>query len=87
MLRMVIEKPMQFTIVIAVPLSVSGAFCATKVENSGESAIITIPQKSKKSTKVVSYATIKKSNVTKQQILENKSIEKAVLLVQNFVAR
>ena len=84
---MVIEKPIQFTMVKAVPLSFLGAFCATKVENSGESAITTIPQKSKKSTKVVSFATIKKSGAAKQQIQESKSIEKAVLLVPNFVAR
>ena len=87
MLRMVIEKPMQFTIVIAVPLSVSGAFCAIKVENSGESAITTIPQKSKKSTKIVSFATRKKSGAIKQQIQESKSIEKAVLLVPNLAAK
>ena len=71
----------------AVPFSFLGAFCATKVENSGESAITTIPQKSKKSTKVVSFATIKKSGEVKQQAQESKSIEKAVLLVPNFVAR
>ncbi len=71
----------------AVPLSFSGAFCAIKVENSGESAITTIPQKSKKSTKIVSFATRKKSGAIKQQIQESKSIEKAALLVPNFAAR
>lgn len=48
MLTMVIEKPMQLTIVRAVPLSFFGALFATKVENRGESATTTIPQKIKK---------------------------------------
>ena len=51
MLIIVIEKPIQFTIVKAVPLSLEGAFRATKVENKGESAITTIPQKIKKAIK------------------------------------
>ena len=41
---MVIENPMQFTMVSADPLDSCGAFCATKVENIGESAITTNPQ-------------------------------------------
>lgn len=39
------EKPIQFTIVSDVPLDSSGALCATNVENKGESAITTTPQK------------------------------------------
>ncbi len=38
------ENPIQFTIVREVPLDSSGAHWATKVENSGESAITVIPQ-------------------------------------------
>lgn len=38
------EKPTQFTIVSAVPFISDGAFCATNVENRGESATTTIPQ-------------------------------------------
>ena len=87
MLRMVIENPIQFTMVKAVPLSFLGAFCATKVENRAESAITTIPQKSKKSRKIVSFDIRKKSGETKQQIQESKSTEKAVLLVPNLVAK
>ena len=41
---MVIEKPMQLTIVSDVPFDAGCAFCATSVENSGESAITAIPQ-------------------------------------------
>jgi hypothetical protein len=44
MLTIVIEKPMQLTIVNDVPLECSGAFCATRVENKGESATTTMPQ-------------------------------------------
>lgn len=45
---MVIENPMQFTIVSAVPLNFGMAFCATRVENKGESAMTTMPQNNKK---------------------------------------
>ena len=47
---MVMEKPIQFTIVSDVPLESSGALLATSVENNGESAITTNPQKNKKAT-------------------------------------
>ena len=40
----VMENPTQVTIVSAVPLDSTGAFCATSVENSGESAITAMPQ-------------------------------------------
>ena len=84
---MVIENPIQFSMVKAVPLSFSGVFCATKVENIAESAITIIPQKSKKSRKIVPFDTRKKSGETKQQIQESKSTEKAVLLVPNLAAK
>ena len=45
---MVMAKPIQLTIVKDVPLDASGAFWATKVENKGESATTTIPQKKRK---------------------------------------
>ena len=44
MLIIVIAKPIEFTIVKAVPFNFEGAFCATKVEKSGESAMTTMPQ-------------------------------------------
>ncbi len=40
-------KPMEFTMVSAVPLISGEAFLATNVENKGESATTTIPQKLK----------------------------------------
>ena len=46
-LTMVMEKPIQLTIVSEVPLASSATFCATRVENNGESAITTNPQKNK----------------------------------------
>ena len=39
----VIEKPMQLTMVSDVPFDAGWAFCATNVENNGESAITAIP--------------------------------------------
>ena len=42
---MVIENPIQLTIVSEDPRDSSGAFCATKEENKGESAITASPQK------------------------------------------
>ncbi len=48
MLTMVMAKPMQFTTVNAVPRALEGACFATIVENRGESATTTMPQKSKK---------------------------------------
>ena len=45
---MVIENPIQFTMVKAVPLILASALFATKVENRGESAITTNPQKKRK---------------------------------------
>ena len=45
---MVMAKPIEFTMVSAVPLISGGAFLATRVENKGESATTTTPQKHKK---------------------------------------
>ena len=53
MLTMVIENPIQFTIVRAVPLNSGDALWATKVENRGESAMTTMPQKSRKANTMV----------------------------------
>lgn len=39
------ENPIQFTMVREVPFDATGALCATRVENKGESAITTSPQK------------------------------------------
>ena len=56
-LIIVIEKPMELTIVSAVPFISAGAFWATSVEKRGESAMTTIPQKSKKITNRISNST------------------------------
>ena len=53
MLIIVIEKPIQFTIVNAVPLSCGVVLFATRLENKGESAITLIPQIIKKMIKSV----------------------------------
>jgi hypothetical protein len=50
-LTMVIENPMQFTMVSDVPRDAAGAFCAIKLENNGESAITENPQINKKKMK------------------------------------
>ena len=44
MLTMVMANPMQLTMVNAVARDCCGAFCATRVENIGESAMTTMPQ-------------------------------------------
>lgn len=44
---MVMLKPIQFTMVKAVPLELAVAVFATRVENNGESAMTTKPQKIK----------------------------------------
>ena len=64
---MVSAKPIEFTIVSAVPLVVAAVFCATKVENIGESEMTTIPQNNKKvkNTKVFD---VKNKGETIQQI-------------------
>ena len=50
---MVIAKPIQVTMVMAVPLMDAMAFCATIDENNGESAITTNPQKTTNKRKVI----------------------------------
>ena len=48
----VIAKPIQLTIVSAVPLEDAGAWPATKEENNGESAMTTKPQNMRKVMKI-----------------------------------
>ena len=81
---MVIKKPMQFTIVIDVPLVSFGAFCATNVENKGESAITTNPQNNKKHiTRVMESLESNKGEI-RQQIQEENNIKPASLNVPIF---
>lgn len=53
MLKMVMVKPMEFTMVSAVPFVSAEALWATNVENKGESPMTTNPQKAKKVIKIV----------------------------------
>ena len=66
MLTTVIAKPMQFTAVSEVPLDSAGALRATSVENKGESAITTIPQKKRKLRKIITEPENKMSGETRQ---------------------
>ena len=52
MLTMVMANPIELTMVKAVPLHSAGAFFATRVENRGESAMTTNPQKMRKPTRI-----------------------------------
>ena len=84
MLIIVIENPIQLTIVKAVPLSFDGAFWATKVENKGESAITTIPQNSKKTINKFLFATWNRKGAAIQQIQDKNKKLKAVFLMPIF---
>jgi hypothetical protein len=79
MLMMVIENPMQFMIVSAEPLDSSAAFCATRVENSGESAITTSPQNNKKMIKTGGEAFKINNAETKQHNPESARARVAML--------
>ena len=75
---------MQFTIVNDVPLDASGAFWATKVENRGESATTTIPQKNRKTKRKKMEFWDKKKGEIKQQIQEANKAKVAMFLGLNF---
>ena len=77
-LKIVMAKPMQFTMVKAVPFIFGVAFLATNVENNGESAMTTIPQNSMKlrNQNFELNDTIK--GIIKQQIPDNNKAENAV---------
>src|SRR6478672_6595507 len=64
---MVMAKPIQLTMVSAVPLKFSGACFATSEENKGESAITTKPQKNKNIKKTVKEVFNKNIGDNKQQ--------------------
>ncbi len=70
---MVMVKPMQLTMVKAVPLTAAGAFCATRVENKGESAMTTIPQNKRNNIKIgVGACSNSKEEIKQQQPDKNK---------------
>ena len=63
----VMENPIQFTIVNEVPLDSSATFCAISVEKSGESAMTTNPQKNKKLISIPVELLNKNKGESKQQ--------------------
>ena len=78
---MVSVNPIQFTIVSAVPLLCGSVFCATKVENRGESAMTTIPQKTRHPMNTISEDIIKINGDIRQHIQESSSAVKAIFFV------
>ena len=78
----VIAKPILFTIVNAVPLVSASAFCATRVENNGESAITTMPQKIRKAISNGSDIIIIRGE-SRQHIPDKDNATAAVFLVPN----
>lgn len=87
MLIIVIKKPMQFTIVRAVPFNSLTALLATRVENNGESAITTIPQNRRNPIMII-VDSIKniKGDIIQHRHDKSKAME-AVFLVPIFIER
>ena len=77
---------MQVTMVMAVPLIWAGTFCATRVENKGESAITTNPQKIRKMKNGIK-ARSKANGDTAQQQPDKKRAAKAIFLAPDFCER
>ena len=73
-----IKKPIEFTIVSAVPLSSTGTHCATKVENIGESEITVIPQNRRKKINTPLDCTPNINGEIKQQLAESSIEVKAI---------
>ena len=84
MLIIVIANPIQFTIVSAVPLIFGAALLATKVENKGESAITTIPQKSRNPTNMLKYGVVNTHGDTRQHKQERSNAIDAVVLTPDL---
>lgn len=83
MLIIVIEKPIQFTIVNDEPLYAGTADCATKVENNGESAMTTILQKNRKAMNINGEAPYKNRGDNKQQHPESAKAVVAIFFAPN----
>ena len=77
MLAMVMAKPIQVTIVRAVPFRSGSARCATRVEKRGESATTVKPQRRSRARKSGSGSRGKKSGTTRQQRPETASNQSA----------
>jgi hypothetical protein len=87
MLMIVIEKPMQVTMVSAVPFVSAGAFWATSVEKSGESAITTNPQKTRNPINRYSDSVANRNGEIRQQPQDKHSAINATRLVPITCAR
>ena len=81
---MVMENPMQLTMVSAVPFVSDAALCATKVENMGESAITTIPQKKRNTMNKIVLDDDMISGEIRQHIPDKESAITAVFLAPIF---
>ena len=86
MLKMVMEKPMQVTIVMAVPFEAGGAFCATILEKTGESAITTNPQNIRKAMNA-GKGQLNASGDSTQQQPDNSNAANAVAGLPYFCER
>src|SRR5215211_691213 len=84
MLMMVIENPIQLTIVSEVPLSSAGAFWATRVENRGESAMTTKLQKNRKVISVGNELLKSNNGESRQHTQESDRAMVAIFFVPKY---
>jgi len=75
------EYPIQLTIVSAVPFISAGAFWATSVDKSGESAMTTIPQNIRNPRNKLSNSLVNTHGKIRQHPQDNRRAIKAVRLV------
>src|SRR5882672_12174050 len=87
MLTIVIENPIQFTMVSEVPRDSSGALRATRVENSGESAITTSPQMIKKTSNKIIESDNRNSGETTQHKHDKNNAIEATLFAPKYCER
>ena len=83
MLNIVMAKPIQFTMVKAVPFDDASALCATMVEKRGESPITNTPQSRRKAMKTAGEPMLKKNGESRQQAQDNPSARRAIFFVPN----
>jgi hypothetical protein len=81
---MVIENPMQLTMVNEVPLDLSGACCAINVENNGESAITANPHINKNTINTFNDCMKRKNGETIQHIQEMDNDAMAVFFTPKY---
>jgi len=74
---------MQLTMVREVPLDSAGEFCATNVENNGESAITTSPQKIRKTINSHAVEINKKNGESKQHKPDKNNAMPAIFFAPN----